>query len=110
MKVPAVIFTYELFGFQTSFMAVAFISILSYLSSRASRSSKNANHFFTILKMSLVAVIIFMAFANVSSANYDNVLRPSKGIDGVLQGAMICYFGYVGFDIQNQFTKEVHNP
>lgn len=80
-------------------MAVAFIVALAYISSRASRSSKNANHLFTILKMSLVAVIVFMAFANVNSENYKNVLSPSKGIEGVLQGAMICYFGYVGFDI-----------
>jgi amino acid transporter len=84
VKVPSFIFTYELFGYQTSLMAVVFISILAYLSSRASRSSKNANHLFTVLKMSLVAVIIFMAFANVGSENYNNMLNPSKGIDGVL--------------------------
>ena len=110
VKVPSFIFTYELFGYQTSLMAVAFISTLAYLSSRASQSSKNANHLFTILKMSLVVVIIFMAFANVGSDNYNNVLNPNKGVEGVLQGDMICYFGYVGFDIQNQFTKEVINP
>lgn len=110
VKVPSWIFTYELFGYQTSIMAVAFISVLAYISSRASQSSTTANHLFTLLKMSLVAVIIVMALANVNSSNYENMLNPSKGIGGVLQGATISYFGYVGFDIQNQFTKEVINP
>ena len=51
-----------------------------------------------------------IAFQYVNTKHYDNVLQPSNGIEGVLQGAMLTFYGYVGFDVQNQMTRETINP
>jgi len=107
---PAFMHSLTIFGCQTSILAVLFILAVTALATRGSRSSTNANNVFTTIKVVLCLVIVVAGFTKMQPANFEHTLAPAEGIRGIIQGGMICYFGYSGFDIQNQLTNEAINP
>ena len=62
------------------------------------------------MKLLMIIIMGVVAYSYVNTKHYEHVFEPSNGIEGVLQGAMLTFYGYVGFDVQNQLSRETINP
>jgi APA family basic amino acid/polyamine antiporter len=86
------------------------------------RESANVNNTIVIIKVSIVIIFIVSCAAFVSTANWvspenpDGALIPPPqgpgryGWDGVLRGAAVVFFSYIGFDAVSTTAQEARNP
>jgi basic amino acid/polyamine antiporter, APA family len=68
------------------------------------QKSAKLNFLLVCLKMTLLAIFMVAGIRHVNPANWQPFMP--KGIDGVLQGAAIAVFPYVGFDALYTFARE----
>lgn len=101
-----------------SFLFVLAVGLLLALGVRESSVVNNA---FTAINIFIILfAIIFGAFkADTSNWSIPMELVPSGrgeggffpyGVWGTLKGAVVCFYGFVGFDIVNAGGEEVKNP
>ncbi|MBX9667702.1 MAG: amino acid permease [Candidatus Obscuribacterales bacterium] len=83
-------------------MVVAVITLILMFGG-VSKSAK-LNFALVILKMVLLAVFLCAGIAHVNPANWQPFMP--HGFEGVLQGAAIAVFPYVGFDALYTFARE----
>jgi basic amino acid/polyamine antiporter, APA family len=80
------------------------------------RESAGANTFMVCLKVAVIIVFVLAGIAYVTPANWHPYIPPSAGTfghfgwSGVLQGAGIIFFSYVGFDTASTTALEARNP
>lgn len=72
------------------------------------KESKSATHFFTSIKVTLVAFMIGMGIFYVQPSNW--IPFAPFGASGVLRGATGTFFGYLGFDEIALLGGEAKNP
>ena len=104
---PAVVeeqFTGSLFNLP----ALLIVMLLSWILVRGVRESAGANNVMVTVKVAAVLVFVFGAAHAVSSKN----LHPfmPNGYSGVLTGAAIVFFTYIGFDSVSTAAEETRNP
>lgn len=68
------------------------------------QKSAKLNFILVCLKMSLLCIFIAVGVQHVNPANWQPFMP--KGWDGVLQGAAVAVFPYVGFDALYTFARE----
>jgi APA family basic amino acid/polyamine antiporter len=88
--------------------AFLIIMVLTYVLVRGVRESSGANNVMVIVK--IVAIVIFIAAAS-GSVRTEN-WRPfmPNGFGGVLTGAAIVFFTYIGFDSVSTAAEECKRP
>jgi basic amino acid/polyamine antiporter, APA family len=80
------------------------------------RESAGVNSFMVALKVAVIVVFIAAGLHFVDAANWKPYVPPSTGEfghfgwSGVLQGAAIIFFSYVGFDSASTMALEARNP
>jgi APA family basic amino acid/polyamine antiporter len=80
------------------------------------RESAGANTFMVALKVAVIVVFILAGLWYVDSANWHPYVPPNTGESGhfgwsgVLRGAGIIFFSYVGFDTASTTALEARNP
>src|ERR1700747_2645403 len=68
------------------------------------------------LKVGIIVVIVIAGLQYVDTANWRPYIPPNTGVrghfgwSGVLQGAGIIFFSYVGFDTASTTALEARNP
>jgi len=102
--------------------AVVVIAGISALLVVGIRESARVNNVIVAIKLVIIVVFIAAAAAFVTSANWVTVSNPDGafippnagpgqfGLSGVLRGAAVVFFAYIGFDAVSTAAQEAKNP
>jgi basic amino acid/polyamine antiporter, APA family len=117
--------------------AVAILLLMTLLLIRGTQSSATVNNIIVILKMTIVILFICLGWQFINPANHTpymisastpdvklNVIDPTTGLNmvhrysdfwnhgwgGVLKGAGIVFFAFIGFDAVSTAAQEAINP
>jgi APA family basic amino acid/polyamine antiporter len=80
------------------------------------RGSATANTFMVALKVGIIVIIVIAGLRYIDPSNWTPYVPRNTGIrghfgwSGVLQGAGIIFFSYVGFDTASTTALEARNP
>ena len=94
-------------------LIVAAMTVLLYV---GVRFSAHANSFMVALKVGIIIVIVIAGLSYVDTANWHPYIPPNSGVrghfgwTGIMQGAAIIFFSYVGFDTASTTALEARNP
>ena len=88
--------------------AVLIILVLSLLLSIGVKQSARFNAIIVFIKLITIAIFIIVASANVQVAYWHPFLP--YGWPGVMQGAALVFFAYIGFDALSTAVEESINP
>jgi len=96
--------------------AVAIIVAMGWILYVGVKQSSFANTIMVIVKVAVILLFIFAGIAYVDTSNWHPYLPPNTGTfgqfgwSGVLQGAGIIFFSYIGFDAASTTAREARNP
>lgn len=96
--------------------AVLIIAAMTALLYVGVRSSASANSIMVTLKVAIIVIIVIAGLKYVDVSNWKPYIPPNTGVSGhfgwsgVLKGAAIIFFSYVGFDTASTTALEARNP
>ena len=96
--------------------ALVLVLLMTILLVVGIKESATFNNFIVILKIAIVLLVIGFGFAYVNRANWHPFLPPNTGEyghfgwSGVLRGAGVVFFAYIGFDAVSTAAQEAKNP
>ncbi len=95
--------------------AAVLVLLLTWLCYVGIRKSAGANMAMVILKTALIILVIVAGSFYVDTSNWhpfipENVAPGKYGWDGVLRGASMVFFAYIGFEAVSVAAQESHNP
>ncbi len=96
--------------------AVFIVALMSTILVIGIKESATVNNFIVILKVTIVLLIFFVGLAHFHSSNIKPFIAPNTGewgtygISGVLRGAGLVFFAYIGFDAVSTAAQEAKNP
>src|SRR5438876_575540 len=96
--------------------AMALIALMTTLLVIGIKESARFNNFIVILKVTIVLLVIGFGFMYVNQANWHPFLPPSTGEyghygwSGIVRGAAVVFFAYIGFDAVSTAAQEAKNP
>lgn len=91
-----------------NFPAAFIILFISFLLAMGIRQTALFNRVMVIVKLSVIAVFIFFALHHFNFKNWQPFLP--FGFEGVIKGAGIIFFAYIGFDAISTAAEETINP
>ena len=95
---------FNLTGAIINLPAVAIVAIMSTILVVGIKESATVNNFIVILKVAIVLLIAGVGLAHITPANWHPFIPPNAGSwgtygwSGVLRGAGLVFFAYIGFD------------
>ena len=96
--------------------AVFIIFVVTTLLVVGIKESANFNNFIVMVKVAVVLLFIVSAAHAISTANWHPFIPPNTGHSGhfgwsgVMTGAGIVFFAYIGFDAVSTAAQEAKNP
>src|SRR4051812_8436200 len=96
--------------------AVFIIAVVTTLLVVGIRESANVNNVIVFIKLAVVVLFIVLAAPHVDPANWHPFIPPNTGerehfgFSGVVAGAGIVFFAYIGFDAVSTAAQEAKNP
>lgn len=96
--------------------AVLIVSLVTALLVVGIKESANFNNIVVILKIMVIILFIVFGFAYVNSENWKPFIPDNTGEfghfgwSGVLRGAGVIFFAYIGFDAVSTAAQEAKNP
>jgi basic amino acid/polyamine antiporter, APA family len=96
--------------------AVIIVGIVTILLVVGIRESARFNNFIVVIKVAVVLLFIFGAIRAVNAANWQPFIPPNTGKfgefgwSGVMAGAALVFFAYIGFDAVSTAAQEAKNP
>jgi APA family basic amino acid/polyamine antiporter len=95
--------------------AAAIVLLLTWLCYVGIRKSSAMNMAMVLLKSGLIVLVIAVGWKYVDPANWhpfipDNEGPGKYGWDGVLRGAAMVFFAYIGFEAVSVAAQESHRP
>ncbi|MFN8570687.1 MAG: amino acid permease [Gemmatimonadaceae bacterium] len=95
--------------------AMALVALLTMLLVVGIQESATFNNIAVIVKLSIVVLVIGFGFMYVNSANWHPFVPPSQGegkygFSGIMRGAGVIFFAYIGFDAVSTAAQEAKNP
>jgi basic amino acid/polyamine antiporter, APA family len=106
----------ELTGSLVNLPAVLIILGLGWICYVGVRESSTANSIMVVVKVAVILLFIFAGLSFVDTANWHPYIPENSGKfgeygwSGVLQGAGIIFFSYIGFDAASTTARETRNP
>lgn len=88
--------------------AIFIILLIAFLLTKGIRESTRVNTIMVILKVSVILLFIVVGAFYVKPANWQPLMP--FGFSGVLNGAALVFFAYLGFDAVSSAAEEVKNP
>jgi APA family basic amino acid/polyamine antiporter len=88
--------------------AILIIGIITGLLILGIRESARVNNIIVIVKLSMVSLIIYLGISHVNPLNWTPFMP--YGWSGVVTGAAIVFFAYIGFDAVSTAAEEVRDP
>jgi APA family basic amino acid/polyamine antiporter len=101
-----------IFNMPAAFIALAVTALLVV----GIRESAGANSIIVIIKVSVVLLFIAFGAAYVNAENWTPFIpeatgvRGEYGMSGILMGAGVVFFAYIGFDAVSVAAQEAKNP
>ncbi|GMJ11013.1 ARABIDOPSIS THALIANA CATIONIC AMINO ACID TRANSPORTER 6, cationic amino acid transporter 6 [Hibiscus trionum] len=93
------------------FTAVAVVLLLTLCLCHSTKESSILNLVMTIFHVVFFGFIVIAGFCY---GDVDNLVKPRglapHGVRGVLDGAAIVYFSYIGYDTVSTLAEEIENP
>ncbi len=96
--------------------AVFIVALMSTILVVGIKESATVNNFIVILKLAIVMLIIFVGLGHITPANWHPFVPKNSGQwgtfgpSGVLRGAGMVFFAYIGFDAVSTAAQEAKNP
>lgn len=96
--------------------AVAIVIALTWLCYIGIRQSARLNNLMVVIKVAIIVLFIVVGIAFIDTANWRPYLPANTGEfghfgwSGVMQGAAIIFFAYIGFDTAATTAQEARNP
>jgi len=96
--------------------AVAIVALMSAVLVIGIKESARVNSLIVILKVGIVLLVVLVGLPHVRPANWTPFIPPntgewgSYGWSGVLRGAGLVFFSYIGFDTVSTAAQESKNP
>ena len=96
--------------------AVLIVAAMSAVCYYGVRGSSGANSFMVYLKIGIIVIFILAGIRYVDTSLWHPYIPPNTGEfghfgwSGILQGAAIIFFSYVGFDTASTTALEARNP
>ena len=96
--------------------AAAIVVLMSLLLIRGTKESAWFNAVMVTLKVTIVLLVIGFGWAYINPANHSPMIPPNTGKignfgwTGVLRGAGLIFFAYIGFDAVSTAAQEAKNP
>ncbi len=114
--------------------AIFIVTLLSFVLINGTKRSATMNNLLVFLKLSVVFVFIIVGWHYISPANHNPYIIPNAGeealrsgqmgfwsflhsdnfghygISGILRGAAVVFFSFVGFDAVSTAAQEAKNP
>jgi len=96
--------------------AIVLIALMSTLLVIGIKESARFNNFIVILKLTIVLLVIGFGFMYVNQANWHPFIPPNTGEyghygwSGIVRGAAVVFFAYIGFDAVSTAAQEAKNP
>jgi APA family basic amino acid/polyamine antiporter len=96
--------------------AVAIVAALTWVCYRGIRGSAVMNNLMVVIKVAIIVLFIVAGLAFVDTGRWSPYLPAntgesgSFGWSGVMMGAGIIYFAYIGFDTAATTAQEARNP
>lgn len=91
-----------------NFLACSIIAILTALLIWGVKSSARVNNIMVLIKLFVVILFIIVATREVNPSNWSPFLP--FGWTGVVKGASLIFFAYIGFDAVSTAAEEAINP
>ncbi len=107
---------FELTGAVVNLPAVLVVLAITWLLVRGIKESARFNTVIVFLKVTVVLLFIAFAARFVRPENWHPFVPPNEGpfgrfgVSGVLQGATMVFFAYIGFDAVSTAAQESRNP
>ena len=96
--------------------AVLLIALMSTLLVIGIKESARFNNVIVIVKVAIVFLVIGFGFMYVNQSNWHPFIPPNQGSfgqfgwSGILRGAGVIFFAYIGFDAVSTAAQEAKNP
>src|SRR5436309_1128767 len=96
--------------------AVLIVAVMSAVLVIGIRESARVNSVIVILKVAIVLLVVLVSLSHLSRANWRPFIPPNTGEwgtygwSGVLRGAGLVFFAYIGFDTVSTAAQESKNP
>lgn len=95
--------------------AAAIVLLLTWLCYVGIRKSSAMNMAMVLLKSGLIVLVIVAGWAYVDPGNWQPFIPASQGdgkygMEGVLRGAAMVFFAYIGFEAVSVAAQESHRP
>jgi APA family basic amino acid/polyamine antiporter len=99
-----------------NFPAVFIVALLSTLLVIGIRESAGLNNIIVAIKIIVILLFIGFGLSYIDTSNWKPFIPPNTGefghfgISGVLRGAAVIFFAYIGFDAVSTAAQEAKNP
>ncbi len=106
-----------------NFPAIVILLLMSLLLIRGIQESAFVNNIIVITKLTIVIMVIVIGWGFINPANHtpyipavatyttsEGVVHPFGGIMGILGGAGVVFFAFIGFDAVSTAAQETINP
>ena len=95
--------------------AAGLVLLLTWLCYVGIRKSSAMNMAMVVLKTGLIVLVIFAGWKYVDPGNWTPFIPANEGpgkygFDGVLRGAAMVFFAYIGFEAVSVAAQESHKP
>jgi APA family basic amino acid/polyamine antiporter len=80
------------------------------------RESARINGIIVIIKLAVIAAFLVFGFPHINPANWTPFIPPNTGkfgeygLSGILRGAGVIFFAYIGFDAVSTAAQEAKHP
>ena len=108
IHVPAIFLHGPLDGGILNLSAFSIIAVLTALLILGVKSSTRFNNTMVIIKLSVILLFIVIASTEVKIQNWASFMP--FGWTGVMKGASVIFFAYIGFDAVSTAAEEAINP
>jgi APA family basic amino acid/polyamine antiporter len=96
--------------------AMVLVGLMTWILVIGIRESARFNNVIVFLKLAIIFLVIGFGFMYVNTANWHPFIPPNTGrfgefgLTGILRGAGVIFFAYIGFDAVSTAAQEARNP
>lgn len=96
--------------------AVFIVILMSTILVIGIKESAKVNNLIVLLKVTIILLIVAVGLSHINAANWKPFIPPNTGEwgtfgwSGVLRGAGLVFFAYIGFDAVSTAAQEARNP
>src|SRR5438132_230554 len=96
--------------------AVFVVALMSTILVIGIKESAKVNNFIVLLKLTIIFLIVAVGLTHITAANWKPLIPPNTGewgtygISGILRGAGLVFFAYIGFAAVSTAAPDARNP